>query len=198
MELTPIAWLLVIVALILGFLVGYFRFKPQVPPLLYGGKRFRVGEDKPKIPATGGTVNFEDAYGNEFQVQLPRQTRAREITFTSSQPEPLDDPKLKNPTGEKVYRILMHLTATDAKGEVRHFDPYVTTIAKYIPDDLAKVGGDVDGLIRLRHDGEAWRRLPMPVKSRDTKQKTLTAYVESFSSIGRSSSGDSCGVGGGP
>ncbi len=191
MELTPFAWLLVIVALILGFLAGYFKFKPQVPPLLYGGKRFKVwkeGEDKPKIPATGGTVNFEDAFGELFVVQVPQQIRPREITFTSLPPRPLSD-LLRPPRGITVYRNLIRLTATDADGnEVDHFDPYMTTIAKYIPGDLAKVDGNVNRLVRVRHDGEAWRLLPMPVKSRNTKQRTLTAYVGSFSD---------CGIGGG-
>jgi hypothetical protein len=60
MELTPLAWLLVVLALILGFLVAYFRFKPQVPPLLNGGKSIKLGESF-NIPDTGGTLNFDDA-----------------------------------------------------------------------------------------------------------------------------------------
>lgn len=72
---------------------------------------------------------------------------------------------------------------------MNHFDPYMTTIAKYNADDLAKVGGDVNELIRLFHDGEAWRRMPMPEGSRDTKNKTLTALIGSFSSK------DDCAIG---
>lgn len=185
MELTSFAWLLVLVAFMLGFLASYFLSKPKAPPLLYGGKRFKVwkeGEEKPKIPATGGTVNFEDAYGNEFQVQLPQQTRAREITFTSLKPRPLSE--VPDP---RVYRILMHLTATDAEGKVDTFDPYMTTIAKYIDTDLEKVKGDPNRLRRYYYYGTTWRQLAMPVGARDTKKKTLTAYVGTFSS---------CAVGG--
>ncbi len=180
MELTSFAWLLILVAFILGFLASYFLSKPKVPPLLYEGKRFKVwkeGEEKPKIPVAGGTVNFEDAYGNEFQVQLPRQTRPREITFTSLKPRPLSE--VPDP---RVYRILVHLTATDAEGKVDTFDPYMTTIAKYNADDLAKVNGDPNRLHRYNYYGTTWRQLAMPVRARDTKKMTLTAYLGTFSS----------------
>lgn len=178
MELTPLAWLLVIITLILGYLIRYYLAKPSVLELINPGTRIHVGESI-KVPAKGGTVNFEDASGNEFQIQLPQQTRAREITFTSLKPRPLSE--VPDPLG-RVYRILMHLKATDAEGDVDSFDPYMTTIAKYIDADLEKVNGDPNRLHRYYYDGTTWRRLAMPARARDTTNKTLIAYVVTFSS----------------
>jgi hypothetical protein len=89
MEITPIAWLLVLLALILGFLVGFFRFKPEVPPILNDGISIKSGASF-TIPASGGSLNFEDATTTNnidtprvFQIQLPKQIPPRAITFTN-------------------------------------------------------------------------------------------------------------------
>ncbi len=179
MELTPSAWLLVIIALVLGFLAGYFRFKPKSPPLLYGGKRFGRDEEV-KIPAKGGTAYFVDELGEKFQVMLPEQTPPREITFTNVELIPLD--KLPNPDKKPVHRIIIHLKARDANGEVERFHPMMTTISKYTEEDLGYVDGDPKRLRRYYNDRIEWIELGMPKDAVNTKNQTVTAFVASFSS----------------
>lgn len=182
MEFTTSAWLLVILALILGFLAGYFKFKPQVPPVRHKGRKFTTGEEV-RVPAKkGGTVSFEDELGEEFQVRLPEQIPPREITFTRVKLIPLAE--LPNPDNKPVHRIIIHLKAKDANGEVGRFHPMMTTISKYTEEDLGYVDGDPKRLRRFYNDGIEWIELGMPKDAVDTKNRTVTAYVTSFSSCG--------------
>lgn len=200
MELTPFAWLLVIVALILGFLAGYFKFKPQVPPLI---KSEPITSDRDEklnritIPATGGTVNFLDATiptPNIFQIQLPEQIPPREITFRNvdkTKYEPLfkngeaNRNAPPNPGNKRVHRIIIKLEATDAEGKkVEYFYPMMTTVWNYTDEDVDYAGGDPTRLRRFYNDGIEWIELGMPKDALDTKKKTLTAFVASFSGCG--------------
>ncbi len=192
MELTPFAWLLVVLALILGFLAGYFKFKPQVPPLMNSEP---ITTDPRKgnsitIPATGGSVKFSDQKGNEFQIQLPEQIPPREITFTNLEKfEPLlvdgkPNPKVPNPGNKRVGRIIIKLEATDANGPVEDFYPMMTTIWKYTPEDVQYARGDPKNLCRFYHNGKEWIELAMPQDAVNTSDQTVTAFVVSFSSCG--------------
>ncbi len=230
MELTPLAWLLVVLVLILGFLAGYFKFKPQVPPLLNGGKSIESGHEF-TIPDTGGTLYFveatpvanapsreaaprtgEDAIEskkvgaasrppptpttrpNKFQIQLPKQIPPREIKFRNvptEEYEPLflkdgtENPKVPNPGHKRVRRIIIKLDAKDTEGKkVEYFYPMMTTVWNYTDEDVDYAGGDPTRLRRFYNDGIEWIELGMPKDALDTKKKTLTAFVASFSGCG--------------
>ncbi len=72
-----------------------------------------------------------------------------------------DAKQVPNPSNEPVSRNIIHLKAKDAYGKVEHFKPMMTTIAKYLPEDLAHdhVKGNPDKLIRFYHKGKRWIRL---------------------------------------
>ena len=181
MDLSSFVWLvLVIAALGVGFFLGRKRPIPTPtpqPPL-------SVLETYP-VPPEGGSVHFIDTVNNvDVLIQVPQQKAPRALTFQSYTPSPELLTPAKNPTGETIYRLLLGVYVTDDKGAVKHFDPALTTIAKYTAGDLEKANGDPNRLIRLLHDGAVWRRLPMPEASRNTQAMTLTALTESFSECG--------------
>lgn len=177
MELSPSAVLLIAVALVVGYLLRYFQKRQTAPPILYGGKRFGKDEDV-KIPATGGTVFFEDENRSDYQIQIPSQIRAREITFRRVEPDKISLPN-------NVYRILIHLQARDESGPVETFNPYLTIIAKYNESDLKRAPqGDPKRLLILNYHAGAWRQYAMPEGSLNVSDKTLKAYVGTFSSDG--------------
>lgn len=175
MVVTPFAWVLIILALIVGFLAAKLKFKRDAPAL-----------ETHTIPEKGGDrrATFTDAAKNVFQIELPVQDPPREITFWSIAPTDLN--KMPNPNQEPVSRVVIHLKAKDAFGEVENFNPPMTTIVKYTTEDLAQkhVGGKPENLIRFYHTGKRWIRLAKPEKAIDLDQKTVTAYVSTFSSCG--------------
>ncbi len=152
----------------------------SVPPMLHGGQRFGKNVNV-TIPATGGTVNFEDEAGEQYQIQLPRQSSAREITFKSVQPQ-----SLKDVPHDKVIRILAHLEAQDANGPVHTFRPHMTVIAKYNSGDLKHpvIGGKHDKLRLWIYHAGTWTEQAMAPNPLNTQNSTLSAHVETFSSGG--------------
>lgn len=175
MVVTPFAWILVILAFIVGFLAAKLKLKRDTPAL-----------ETRTIKATDANrrASFTDAAGNEFIIELPVQDPARDITFWKI--EPTDLKNMPNPNIEPVSRVVIHLKAKDAFGEVENFNPPMTTIVKYTTEDLAQphVGNKPENLIRFYHTGKRWIRLAKAKNAIDPEGKTITAYVSTFSSCG--------------
>lgn len=209
MEPTQFAWLVLVVALVVvGFWVGrslfpkyrsHLSLRNWIKELIQPPPIVEVGGSQDVPAKGGGTCHFvDDARKVDVLIMVPEQKQPVALTFQSTLPQK----EHSNPTRETIYRVLMgvnvHVTG-DQEKRVHHFDPAIMTVARYYDIDLQSVRADsrykddpeINNneyaalfLIRLLHDGVAWRRLPMPIGARDTKKMTLTALTESFSDCG--------------
>ncbi len=101
--------------------------------------RLVEGEMKPgnDITIRVDQTLIHDAAGKNFKIQVLEQNPPREVIFWNIKTkDPKDTKRVPNPSNEPVRRNIIQLKAKDAYGEVEHFKPMMTTIAKYLPEDL--------------------------------------------------------------